>query len=62
MAMPQLVEIDYEQHKEEADTDKAYLFVINGEDEWVPKSLCEIDSDSRQITVPRWFAKNNGFI
>jgi hypothetical protein len=62
MAKPQLVEIDYEQHKTEADTDNAYLFVINGNDEWVPKSICEIDTGSRQITVPEWFAKDNELI
>lgn len=44
------------------ETDLAWLLLIDGSDiqvpvqEWLPKSLCEIDEDTGVIHVPEWLA------
>lgn len=54
--MPKLeiVDVDYEVIKHE--TDKAWLFVINTKDVWIPKSVGELDTDAKSVAVPTWFA------
>lgn len=41
-----------------AETDKAYLVVIEGDEYWLPKSQCELEDDT--ITMPSWLAEKNG--
>lgn len=58
--MRELADIDYEDIKHE--TKKAWLFVINGEDKWIPKSIAEVDEDAKQVTVPMKFAVEEGLV
>ena len=45
------------------ETEKAYKFDV-GEDEpvWLPKSQCEWDIDSQQVTMPMWLAMDKGLV
>jgi hypothetical protein len=40
------------------ETEKAYLFSSLYEDKevWLPKSMCEWDEDSKEMTMPEWLA------
>jgi len=53
-------DIDYERIKHE--TDLAWLFVINGKDVWIPKSVGELDVDEKQVAVPYDWAYEEGLI
>lgn len=44
------------------ETEKAYRFYDGGKEEWLPKSQCEWDPDSKTMTMPEWLAKEKGFI
>lgn len=52
----EIVDVDYERIKIIGDHRKAILFVINGEDKWLPRSLIEVDTDARVVTMPIWLA------
>lgn len=43
-----------------AETDKAWLVSIGGDEHWLPKSMCEIYND--QVTMPEWLAEKKGLI
>jgi hypothetical protein len=60
MALPQLADVDYEEYV--TDTGKASLFVIDGEEVWLPSATIEVDIDSKTITMPRWLAYKKGLI
>lgn len=60
--MSKLADIEYDDWFEESDTDKAHLFLIDGKEVWIPKSLAEVDKDSKTITVPEWWALKEGLI
>jgi hypothetical protein len=51
-----LVDLKVDEWKHE--TDKAWLFVIEGADVWIPKSIGEFDpeDDEGVVTVPEWWA------
>jgi hypothetical protein len=55
-----LVDIDYEELLSE--TDKAYCFAIDNKEVWLPKSLAELDKDSKQVTIPYRIAYEKGLI
>ena len=50
------VSFDIDELKKE--TDKAYLVVIEGDEYWLPKSVCDIEGDT--IVMPVWLAAKNG--
>jgi len=55
-----LIEYDEEIVVEDRD---AKLFVIQGEEMWVPESLIDHqDEDDQTIEIPRWKAKDLGLI
>jgi hypothetical protein len=61
MALPQLVEVDYDEFVHE--TEKGgMLFVIDEKEVWLPASVIEVDTDSKTITMPRSLAKDKGLI
>lgn len=43
------------------ETDKAVLFVLNGEEKWVPKSLI-VDISKNEVEVYTWFAEKEQLI
>lgn len=49
-----------------AETDKAILVRLDGEEHWIPKSVVHDDSevfangDAGELVVMEWFAKKNG--
>lgn len=51
------VEIDYD--KIDFETDNALLYVIEGNNVWIPKSVLS-DDDGSSITLPLWFADKEG--
>lgn len=56
------VTVSYEAHLEKkADTPKAYLVQIGGEEVWLPKSQCELNEDSMLVEMPTWLAEKRGF-
>lgn len=61
MPSPQLVEIDYEAQIHE--TPKGgKLFLIGGEEVWLPASAIEVDVDRKIITMPKKLAYEKGLI
>ncbi len=56
-----LVTINYDSI--EAETDSAYLFVIEKEDFWFPKSQIEdIYEETKEFVCPFWLANKKGLI
>ena len=58
-----LVDIPYDEVRH--DTDFAVLFIMDGEEQWIPKSLIENISDEDgpgEVTIPEWFARQEGLI
>lgn len=60
------VTIEVEEVK--AETELAFLFVINGEESWVPKSQVEDADDIEkgfsgiEVEVAEWFAEKEGLV
>ena len=55
------VEIDFDEF--ECETEKAYLFIVEGEKIWIPKSICrDIDEDLNTVYIPEWFAEQEDLI
>ena len=55
------VELDFDELKHE--TEKAYLFVIDEEEVWIPKSVCEeVDEELNIVEIQEWFAEQEGLI
>jgi hypothetical protein len=52
------IEYDYIRYE----TEKAYMFIINDERVWIPKSIAELDRDNNTVTVPYRFAFDKGLI
>lgn len=44
------------------ETDKAYRFYDGKNTDWVPKSQCEWDEDTKTMQMPEWLAMDKGFI
>lgn len=46
------------------ETDKARLFSFdpNKDNEWLPKSIHEWDSNTQQVTMPEWMAIQRGLV
>jgi hypothetical protein len=49
-----LVDLEYDEIKHE--TEKAYLFVIDGKDVWLPKSVVQINETDKEVTLPESLA------
>jgi hypothetical protein len=58
MPRPELVDIDAEKRGE---SPLAFRLHDGSKTEWVPKSQCEDNGDGTW-TMPRWLAKEKGFI
>jgi hypothetical protein len=48
--------IEYDAIITEAETAKAWLLQIEGEEIWFPKSICILDEDDSTIEAPKWLA------
>jgi len=51
------VYVHYDKKKRE--TEAAILFVIDGEEIWLPKSQIEYDSQDKVVIVPEWLARKH---
>jgi hypothetical protein len=49
-----LADVEYDEIVHE--TEKAFLFNIGGKEVWLPKSLIEVDYESKTITLPEKWA------
>jgi hypothetical protein len=67
--MAEPVSIDVSEVKRE--TDKAILVVVDGDDEWIPRSVINDDSevysvesgrDGGILLVAEWFARSRGWV
>lgn len=58
--MPKLADITYDDIAHE--TEAAWLFVIDGEEVWIPKSIAEVDEPSKTVTIPERFAIDKGLV
>ena len=54
------VDIDYTEIIHE--TDRAILFLIDGDKVWIPRSVLELDESTCTISVSKWFAFNTDLI
>ena len=54
------MDIDYTEIIHE--TDRAILFLIDGDEVWIPRSVLELDESTCTISVSKWFAFNNDLI
>jgi len=54
--------IDIEYEKMVTETEGTWLLVIEGDEEWFPKSQCEVDKDMYLISVPVWLAFKKGLM
>lgn len=52
--MSKLTDVEYDEIVYE--TAQAFLFNIGGKEVWLPKSVIEVDVDSKTITLPEKFA------
>jgi hypothetical protein len=57
-----LADVDFETIKIDNPDKKAILFVINGKDQWLPRSLIEVDRDDKVVTMPEWLAMERKII
>ncbi len=56
-----LVSIQYDELIDSRETDKAYLFHIDDEEVWLPKSQVEdIRETENVVCIPLWLAKKKG--
>ncbi len=60
MSWRELVEVDYDEHDEEGDTDLALCFIIDDDRIYIPRSVCEFDGET--LEVQEWFAQQEGLI
>jgi hypothetical protein len=60
MSSDEKFEIEYDRSIDDAETDLAWLIVIDGEEYWMPKSKCDIDETNKSISVPRWLIEKKG--
>jgi hypothetical protein len=58
--VPRLTDITYDDIAHE--TEKAWLFIIDGEEQWIPKSIAELDEDSKTVTIPERWAVDKGLV
>lgn len=56
-AEKEVIEFDDLKHE----TDGAYLIVVDEEEHWMPKSLCEIAGDN-EIEAPVWLLEKKGLV
>ncbi len=56
-----LVSIEYDELIDSRETLKAYLFIIDDEEVWLPKSQVEdIRETEKVVDIPLWLAKAKG--
>ena len=56
----EIVDVAYQRIKIDDPKHKSVLFVIGGEDKWLPRSLIEIDEDAKTVAMPVWKAEQEG--
>jgi hypothetical protein len=61
-AKSDLVDVEYDVLKIDDDRYRSVLFVINGREVWLPRSLIEVDVDGGVVTLPEWKAMEMGLI
>ena len=52
--------VEYDEHLH--DTDDARLFLIDGQQVWIPKSVIEDDDDMGTLEVATWFCEKEELI
>lgn len=57
-----VVDLDYDEIVYDDERKLAILFKIEGKEQWVPRSLLEVDKDAKTVTVPEWWAVRNGLV
>ena len=58
----ELVSIQYDEIIDRRETALAYLFIIDDEEVWLPKSQVEdIRETENVVDIPLWLAKKKGF-
>jgi hypothetical protein len=58
--MTKLTDVEYDEIVHE--TEKAFLFNIGGKEVWLPKSVIEVDKDSKTITLPERMATDKEIV
>jgi len=60
MGADEMVEVDFDGLIRE--TEMAWLFRIDRQAIWFPKSRCEVDEDEKVVYVPEWLAIEEGLV
>ena len=61
--MSEFVAIDFDEIKEDRETEKAHLIVIDGVEHWIPKSQTDrVYYKTKKIYISEWIAEQKGFI
>lgn len=45
-----------------ANFERSYLFYDGKQEVWLPKSQCQWDKDTNEMSLPEWLAKDRGLI
>ena len=53
---------DYHYEELICQTEKAWLFLIEEKEHWLPKSQCKIDEEDKVISIPDWLAEEKGLV
>lgn len=56
----EIVEIPYDEIVHE--TTMAWLITIDGDEVWIPMSICKLNEQNREIEMPEWLAIEKGLI
>lgn len=55
-----LVDLKFRQIITDTEGVGAILFDFGGREQWIPKSVCDVDEASKQVTVEEWFVLKEG--
>lgn len=56
----EVVDLAYDSIEQDSEHHKAVLFKFGDKEVWLPRSLIEVDTDAREVTVPIWKAEMEG--
>jgi hypothetical protein len=45
-----------------AESEKAWKLSDGTQEDWFPKSQCELDLDTKTLTAPEWLLKDKGWL
>ena len=56
----EIVDVRYDRIKIDDDRHKSVLFQFDEKEVWLPRSLIEVNTDDKTVTMPVWKAEQEG--